>query len=69
MKMLVDGETFARQVAADPDLDCEVRGTDSLAIKELLEEADQYRHPDFDSDCEKLVVRLADALLASVSRS
>ena len=31
MKMLVDGETFARQVAADPDLDCEARPAVSLA--------------------------------------
>lgn len=25
MKMLIDGKTFARRAAADPDLDCEVR--------------------------------------------
>jgi len=31
MKMLVDGEKFARQVAADPDLDCEARPAESLA--------------------------------------
>jgi hypothetical protein len=33
-------------------------------MSDLLEEADQYRHPDFDSDCEKLVVRLADRIEA-----
>jgi hypothetical protein len=68
MKMLVDGETFARQVAADPDLDCEARGTGFVAVKKLLEEADQYRHPDFDGDSEKLVVQLADALRAAIQR-
>lgn len=31
MKMLIDKETFARQVASDPDLDCEVRPANSLA--------------------------------------
>lgn len=31
-------------------------------IDELLERADEYRHPDFDSDVEMLVVELADAL-------
>lgn len=31
MKMLIDGTTFARQVEADPDLDCEARSAESLA--------------------------------------
>lgn len=63
LDVLVDADWLRRKTEADPDLDCEAGGT--VAVKELLEQADQYRHPDFDSDCEKLVVQLADALKAA----
>jgi hypothetical protein len=34
MKMLIDRETFARQVASDPDLDCEARPNEGNPMKD-----------------------------------
>jgi hypothetical protein len=62
-----DPEWLRRKSETDPDIDCEAGGIGLLTVKDILEEADQYRHPDFDSDCEKLVVKLADALLAALT--
>ncbi len=65
MKMLMDKETFARKVEADPDLDCEARPAASLA------ETIRTKLLGVAPECQDVVLEDSDwrIILAALSRS